>query len=134
MIELLREYQEKLRMMDWDLYLKTDCTTEDMSDENWVAQCNHHTVHRIAYINMLSEQEMINRGYIKDNLKLEMESSLVHEMLHAKFAIPQGNVDKGSFDVIHQNIEDLAVALVCAKHDIDVFQFIHTEEDGYERA
>jgi hypothetical protein len=116
--ELLREWQERLGLQDWRIFLRAAVKKEDMEIQG-VDGCVDWTESiRTARIDILAEEDYGDK-YI---LHFDFEETLVHELLHLKFSL----LDDSRFEsaswmpdrYVHQLIDDLARALVCAKRGI----------------
>lgn len=110
MQKLLKEWQERLSLNDWVIVLNDDCPVCDFNIPNCAGECEWDLVHKSAVIRLISESE-----YGERILPFDKEKTLVHELLHCKFAM----IDDSGNDIvdryIHQLIEDLAKSLVNAK-------------------
>lgn len=114
--KLLDEWQERLGLQDWAIILKYNCKRSDMDDPNYsIGETHWETTSKCARISIIGEEEY------GDNLMLpyDFEKTLVHELLHIKFALI--DKDLNTYEGIvaesarHQLIDDLARALVLAK-------------------
>lgn len=112
--ELLKEWQERLDLSDWVIDLRDDCPICNFNLDNCVGECEWDLVHKCAVIRLMQESEYGDRI-----LPYDKEKTLVHELLHIKFAL----IDNSGNDIvdryIHQLIEDLSKALVKAKRGDD---------------
>lgn len=113
-MDLLQEWKERLGLQDWGIKLNIDCKHEDMKLEK-CAGCNEWEESiKCARIDILSKEEYGDRI-----LEWDFERILVHELLHLKFSLlddSRWNTEDWMPDrFVHQLIDDMARALVCAK-------------------
>lgn len=116
--KLLEEWQERLGLQDWCIILRYNCKKEDMEDSEYsIGETQWETTNKCARICIISEQE-----YGKDKmLNYDFEKTLVHELLHIKFALI--DKDLNTYEGIvaeqarHQLIDDLARAFVMTKRN-----------------
>lgn len=112
MEKLLKEWQARLDLNDWVIKLNENVSPNDMQSQDACGECIGDTVHKTAIINIMNEKD-----YGERIIPFDMEKTLVHELLHCKFAI----IDDSGNDVvdrcIHQLVEDLAKALIKAKRE-----------------
>jgi hypothetical protein len=112
MQKLLKEWQSRLDLTDWVIKVKENVSPNDMQSQDSCGDCIGDTVHKTAIINIMDEKD-----YGKRVIPFDKEKTLVHELLHCKFAM----IDDSGNDIvdryIHQLIEDLAKALVKAKRE-----------------
>lgn len=116
-MELLNEWVERLGLQEWRIKLKTDCKESEMVLPG-NAGCNEWTeANKTAVIEIMSKEEYGDRI-----IEWDFERILVHELLHLKFSL----LDDSRFTdgvtlsdrFVHQLIDDMARALVCAKRGI----------------
>lgn len=67
---------------------------------------------RLARIEIVSQQDFERGSY---TITWDFERVLVHELLHLKFSLLDESGNDLQDRVVHQMIDDLARALVCAK-------------------
>lgn len=109
MQELLKEWQHRLGLNDWTIVLCEDLTNDEMTLDGCAGCCSTQEVNKTAKIELLKPE------CYGDRIKpYDIEKTLVHELLHAKFALLDGVSDLHD-RVLHQIIEDLAKAFVDAK-------------------
>lgn len=110
MNKLLKEWQTRLDLNDWVIDLRDNCRVCDFNLQDCAGECEWDIVHKCAVIRLMSESEYGDRI-----IPFDKEKTLVHELLHCKFAL----IDNSGNDIvdrcIHQLIEDMAKALVKAK-------------------
>jgi hypothetical protein len=115
MNDLLNEWVERLGLQAWRIKLKTDVAEEDIPGENIAGHVKYDEELSAAVIYVISEKD-----YPKDSiLEYDAERTLVHELLHIKFSLwddsryrdPDFMPDR----YMHQLVDDMARALVCAK-------------------
>lgn len=117
MNDLLKEWVERLGLQDWRIKLKIN-QTEDQMRENTAGNVDFIEEIRCAVIKIISEDE-----YPKDSvLEYDFERILVHELLHIKFSLFDNTRWEDEANIpdrhMHQLIDDMARALVCAKRGI----------------
>lgn len=112
MDKLLKEWQKRLDLSDWVIGLRVDCPICNFNLDNCAGECEYDLVHKCAVIRLIREHEYGDRI-----LPYDKEKTLVHELLHIKFAL----IDNSGNDIvdryIHQLIEDMAKSLVRTKRD-----------------
>ena len=112
MQKLLKEWQPRLDLTDWIIKVNENVSPNDMQSQDACGECIGDTVHKTAIINIMDEKDYGDRV-----IPFDKEKTLVHELLHCKFAM----IDDSGNDIfdryIHQLIEDLAKALVKAKRE-----------------
>ncbi len=113
--KLLEEWQERLGLQDWVIILRYNCKREDLECENAVGETCWETTNKCARICIIRNEE-----YGKESiLEYDFEKTLVHELLHIKFALIDKDLNTYEGVVAeqarHQLIDDLARALVMAK-------------------
>lgn len=112
--ELKEEYQKSLRMMDWDITLNLNVPRSQFFRVGCVGESFWNYTIRKATINICDPSTMLSEE-IDD---FDMEETLVHELLHVKFApvVDFTNENDSLEDRLHhQIIQDCARAIVCAK-------------------
>lgn len=113
--KLLEEWQERLGLQDWAIILRYNCKKEDLECENAVGETYWETTNKCARICIISKEEYGNDLM----LEYDFEKTLVHELLHIKFALIDKDLNTYEGVVAeqarHQLIDDLARALVMAK-------------------
>lgn len=114
MQKMLKEWKERLDLNDWVIDLKDDCRVCDFTLNNCNGECEYDIVHKCAVIRLLKEDE-----YGERILPYDKEKTLIHELLHCKFAL----IDNSGNDIvdryIHQLIEDFAKALIKTKRNCE---------------
>lgn len=132
MKDILKYWKKNLGMMDWDLYLKSECNGEEM--EGCLGLSWHSTVYKYGKIKIAERRTFLNAVQSKakdESIDRKMEQTVVHELLHIKFSIIHDDVEDGMskssaiYSVLHQNIEDLSVALVSQRYNIEISELKH---------
>ena len=108
---LLKKWQKLLGLQDWKIKLLDNCTPADMVTKD-CGETEYNEVQKCAYIRILSPQYY---GETEFNIPFCQEKTLLHELLHIKFALLDDNGNEMQSRVLHQIIEDLARALYLAK-------------------
>ncbi len=113
-LNLLKEWQERLGLQDWAITLRINCKQEDMELGEVNGETSWSTSIKSASIKIISKET-----YGERMLPYDFEKTLVHELLHLKFALIDQKITSYESDVLyevrHQLIDDLARALVMAK-------------------
>jgi len=111
-LKLLDEWQTRLGLKDWYICLSYPCKDEDMIGEV-DGDVEYVESTKSASIRIIDPE--VRKGCIRP---FNFEHTLVHELLHCKMAILANGEDWEtdlSLRVLHQIIDDLAIALVNAK-------------------
>ena len=113
-MDLLNEWVERLGLQNWRIKLKINQDEEQMR-ENTAGNVDFIEEIRCAVIKIISESD-----YPEDSvLEYDFERILVHELLHIKFTLFDNTrwLDETNMPDrhLHQLIDDMARALVCAK-------------------
>lgn len=119
--ECLKWWQEKLFLTDWIIKAEV-CKREKFKSEDMCAGENYFvTVNRCSLIHILEKEE-----YEKENtiMKYCAEKTLLHELLHLKFAFAE--VDQDEY-TIHALIEQMAKSLIMAKYNLTLDYFENGE-------
>jgi hypothetical protein len=115
-MDLFNEWVERLGLQNWRIKLKVNQAEDEIPSDHAVAgHVQFIEEIRCAVIYIVSEAE-----YPDDSvLNYDFERILVHELLHIKFALfdnTRWNDETNMPDRhLHQLIDDMARALVCAK-------------------
>lgn len=111
-LELLAEWKQRLGLQDWFITLITHCPKEDLMD-NADGDIDYVESTKCAKI------QIIDPEVRPDSLRaFDFEETLVHELLHCKFALICKGTDWDNslqLRVAHILIDDMARALVDAK-------------------
>lgn len=108
--ELLSYWIRVLRLTDWTIKLIDNCSPNDLSSTGRCGECEWQEVNKSAVIRIIDE-----KYYGEQIIEYNYERILVHELLHIKFALLDGDNELQN-RILHQIIEDMAVALVEAKN------------------
>ena len=114
--KLLKEWQERLGLQDWQIKFKPNCKAEEVDEGNSIGETLWSTTNKSALIRIIASEEYIKEDYV---LPYDFEKTLVHELLHIKFSLI--DKDLNTYEGIvteqarHQLIDDLARAFVMAK-------------------
>ena len=112
-LDLLKEWQARLRLQDWVIVLNNNCKPEDMNLEDVDGESEWTECLKTARINILDE-----KYYGERIVPYDYERILVHELLHLKTSLISSNVSYLQERYTHQLINDLANAFVDAKRCI----------------
>ena len=110
MDKLLKEWQHRLRLDDWKIVLKEDCSPNDMVLKDVVGETEFEEVNKCAVIRIITEKDYGNRI-----IPFNFEKTLIHELLHLKFCLLGESGNDLQNRIVHQLIEDMSKALVDAK-------------------
>lgn len=109
--DLLNEWKKRLRLQDWIVRLEDDVSPADMSDPDNVGETNLCESTKLATIKLMSES-----GVSKYSITpIDKEKVLVHELMHLKLSLLDDSGNRLQDRVVHQLVDDLALALVDAK-------------------
>lgn len=106
-MDMLKYWKEQLGLSNWFIQLNTN--VPDMGGWGDVV---YEVVHSAAVINIAKKTD---GSYVT---KYDAEVILVHELLHIKFSLIENTFKKVAYDVYHQSLEDIAVALVLSKRGV----------------
>lgn len=114
-LQCLSYWKKQLRLKDWDIKLHIDVDI----DEDVTGKVMFCTAHKAAII-YINKPENYGAGIIK----YDAEVTLVHELMHCKFALLDDTMEDEALDFAyyHSCIEDLARALVMSKRSEKVDQ------------
>lgn len=108
--KLLKKWQHILDLDNWTIKLTDNCTIEDIGENS--GYCDYDELHKCAVIYILDEKQYGDRI-----LPLDIEKTLVHELLHIKFWFLDKSESIVQNRLVHQLIEDMAKALVSIKRN-----------------
>lgn len=106
--ELLEFWQKNLGLQDWKITLFDNCNHLEVDG---CGTTDLDEVHKIAVIRIIDQVYYGNRV-----VPFSFEKTLVHELLHVKFAMIDNTDDKIHDRLLHQYIDDLARAFVKRRH------------------
>ena len=113
-LKLLRYWTNLLGLQDWRIVLETDVKPENMELSNADGCISYEEVVKAAKI------QIIDKNLREPSLQpFDFEETLVHELLHIKFCLLERGKKwekKLQLRLLHQYVDDLARALVSAKH------------------
>jgi hypothetical protein len=114
--KLLRKWTKKLGIEDWTILLKINQSNETM-EENCgdIDLCFQN---KSAVIRILDEKEY-DKGIIES---FNFEKTLVHELLHIRWATFQPDVESLEYKFFHQALNDMAKLLVGYENKSDWFK------------
>ena len=108
--DLCGEWKQRLGLCDWMIAIRPNCKPEDMSEQNVSGSTTYTEVCKAAMM------ELIDPQYYGERIRpLDLEKTIVHEMLHLKLALVADHVGEMQERYMHQIIDDLARAFVDAK-------------------
>ena len=109
--KLLKEWQNRLGLQDWDIVMLTNCKPEEMAMSDSAGCTTYTEVIKCARIEIADPQ------YYGERIRpFDFEKTLVHELLHLKLCLIGDNVPDLQERIVHQLIDDLARAFVDAKN------------------
>ena len=107
--DLLREWQERLRLLDWDIRVEENVEVYGMDDNQGFVEFAEPN--KEAVISLLDPSQFVKDSYFT----YDVERTLVHELLHLKLCLIDKSESETQNRLVHQIIEDLAKALIDAK-------------------
>ena len=93
-----------LGLDDWQIDFCDGCSPEEMTLDNAAGECEYNVDYKAATIRILDDR------YISDP-RYQFKRTLIHELLHCKFAIISDTDNFLQNRIIHQLIGDLADTL-----------------------
>lgn len=111
--ELLREWQVRLGLTDWRIWLQDGVDADEMELDGCTGSCTIQEANKTAIVQLLNPEEYGERLFPYD-----AEKTIVHELLHIKFSLVDGVSDLHE-RVLHQLIEEFARLLVRLKRKED---------------
>jgi len=105
---LLTEWKNRLGLEKWRITALLNCNPSELS-ENLAGEAEYQASIRSGSIRILAQK------FHEDEKGYDFEQTLVHELLHLKLGIFWDNSQGITQDLLHQTIEELAIALVDAK-------------------
>jgi hemerythrin superfamily protein len=106
---LLNEWIRRIGLEKWTIYSTLDEIPSQMDNKDHAGEAEWHATEKIGYIRVLAKR------YHELDDKYDFERTLVHELLHLKFAVFWDNSEGFATSLLHQTIEKMASALVDAK-------------------
>lgn len=113
LMSLCREWQETLRLEDWDVALRvTRRNGFSIQEGSLMGECNILLDTKQALINILDQRDYPETPFLRD-----MECDLVHELVHLHFHSCCYALDKDSLEhtMMEVAVHSIALALVKAK-------------------
>lgn len=107
--ELLQKWIKILQLTDWDIHFEWRMRERDMNLQDSMGCVRYEHTSKQAIIQMLDPVDFSN-----DLFKYDYEKTLVHELLHLKFADIDNSENELQNKLIHQLIDSLAKAFVTA--------------------
>ena len=108
--DLLQYWKTVLGLQEWRIKLDTNCHSNEMLLQNCAGATEWTEPIKCARITILSPDE-----YGERIVPFDTEKTLVHELLHLKFALLGESGNDLQDRYVHQLIDDMARALVTAK-------------------
>ena len=101
--QLLNKWCDILGLNDWSIKLYDDCTPLQMSSDAFAGEVEYDVTIKCASVRILNEK------YCTDQVPpFQFEETLIHELLHCKFALLDDTGDQLRDTLLHQYINDLA--------------------------
>lgn len=110
--QLLNYYQKILGLQDWTIVLEDNCKPEEFILQSVDGECEYNEVLKCAVIRLLDQ-----KYYGKRILAYDKETTLLHELLHIKFAFIDKSGNELQDRLVHQLVNDFAVAIVKVKRN-----------------
>ena len=123
--KLLNEWQKRLSMQDWRVFMKENCKPSEMSVDESSGCISWQESSKTAYMQIVDPEY-----YGERVIPFDFEKTLVHELLHLKFCLFYDEDGEVRERLVHQTIDDIARALVDAKrckNDQEDIQVCFTE-------
>lgn len=105
--EILSHYQKLLGLQDWLIVLYDKCKPQDFAEQDRCGECEYHEVNKTSIIRVLDQS-----FYGQRVEPFDFEKTLVHELLHIKFAFIDNSGNELQDRITHQLINDMAKAIV----------------------
>ncbi len=104
---------EVLDLESWVIRVCDNCCFADFENINGYGECTYDLTHKTALI------KLIDKKYVIENplYEYDKETTLVHELLHCKFALIDNSGNDIVDRIIHQFISDFACALIKVKRE-----------------
>ena len=109
-LALLTEWKNRLGLEKWTITALLNCGPSEIN-ERFAGEAEYQSSIRSGSIRVLAQK------YHEDEDDYDFEQTLVHELLHLKLGIFWDNAQGIAQDLLHQTIEELAIALVDAKRN-----------------
>lgn len=111
-VELFKKYVRILRLESWDIRFQWKVRADDMNINDSVGCNTYKHTSRQSIIQMLDSVDFNNTLF-----EYDYEVTLVHELLHIKFADVDDSGDQLRDKLMHQLINDMAIALVACSRE-----------------
>jgi hypothetical protein len=110
-IKDLKYYKQVLGLQDWEISVhmvkQADFNSSTIDGSVW-----YELSTRIADIKILKKEDAVDRSR-----PYNQEEILLHELLHIKLGFNYDHLKGIALDILHQNIDDLARAIIKVKED-----------------
>lgn len=107
--KMLDKWLKRLGLQDWTVALQSNCKPDEM-ESTGVGEAEYEEEIKCAYVRILDE-----KYYGKRIKPYCYEQTLIHELLHLKFALLDNSGNDVHDRLLHQCIDDLATALYLAE-------------------
>jgi hypothetical protein len=111
LLKLIKYWSNVLSLNDWQI-VGSIVPVNYLEDEGNQGECNYSFINKQAIINLRRSDDWGDNNPFKIN----MEKTLIHELLHLKFAIITGE-DEEMNKFQHQLLDNLAVSFLTLKED-----------------
>jgi len=108
--ELMKEWMDRLGLQEWRIKLEVDVLPCEMKLNDVDGEVEYTESIKAAVIRILCE-----KCYGNFIIPFDFERILVHELLHLKFKLLEDAENELQNRIVHQLIDDMARALICAK-------------------
>lgn len=104
-LELLQKWIKRLGLYDWNISIMLECKPHELTEDCRIGEVEYNEVNKIAIIRVIDE-----KYYFVENIPYDFEKTIIHELLHLKFALLDESGNKLQDRMLHQIIDDLARA------------------------
>lgn len=109
--EILDKWCDILGLNGWSIRLYDECTPIQMSNDSVEGEVEYDIVIKCATIRILDKKYCVDRNSV-----FNFEKTLIHELLHCKFALLDDTGDKLRDTLLHQYIDDLSKSFYEVSH------------------
>ena len=117
-------WQEKLGLTDWTIKFQSNVEPEDMALDEACGCTSYIEVGKTALIQILNPER-----YRYTVEPFDIERTIVHELLHLKLCLLEGDDDPVRTRVHHQLVDELAKSFVKARRDNEIKEDTDNDAD-----